>query len=330
MTLSILSAIFLAEGLIVGWSLAGGLLIARLRSGARARRAASRLVERVSSQRAARIEELKALLVSRRAYDEAQASTRAVELGRLETHFYQAFIDSYLEHDHAAIAGINVPFETVIDAWRGLAFEETQATAGATTQAPMMTDEQIGRLQAELAALKEERDRLLDELGVSMETMGQMLDEYTHMASGNDGSEVDRGKILSMFKEEESDDLAVSGNELIEPASVTEETAGVTDAAGTDTESLESPERPGADPETIDEISLNDLEIAAGGGPAAPDAVGEEIAAETPAATSVGAEVTAAEPPPPVDKIAELELDGDLGPEQEASAREQEAEPAPL
>ena len=312
MMLDILTTIVLGELLLVGWLLAGGLLLARLWSGGKARRAARRLVELVMAQQESRSARLREILVDRHAYSEDRAKQVSAEIDRKEKAFYQAFINIYLERDNAAIAGINVPFENVVDAYRDLLPESASTRPAEEYEEPLMSNAELGRLQADLASATADKERLGEELGLTMETMGRMLNEYSNMAEDNDGSEVDRGKILSMFQEKEDDDIAVTDEELeavgesLDTSDTSVSQDATPEADNIDLEASVSDEGALDGPvEDITELSIDDLEIAV-----AEVDEGEEAAGEI-----------------PLDKLADLELDGDLGPEKpEREGEEQEQE----
>ncbi len=300
MTLDILTTIVLGEALLAGWLLAGGLLLARLWSAGKARRAARRLVELVMAQQEGRSARLREMLVDRHGYAEDRAKQVSIEIDRKEKAFYQAFINIYLERDNAAIAGINVPFESVVDAYRDLLPEISSTQPEEAYEEPLMSNAELGRLQAELASAMVDKERLGEELGLTMEAMGRMLNEYSNMAEDNDGSDVDRGKILSMFQEKEDDDIAVTDGDLEAAGESPDpsDTSATRDATP-DAENIDL-EAPGADEvirdepvEDITELSIDDLEIAVAESDGGTDAVGDD----------------------PLDKLAELGLDGDLGPE---------------
>ncbi len=307
MTLDVLTAIVLGELLLLGWLLAGGLLLAKLWSGGKARRAARRLVELVMAQQESRSGRLREILVDRHGYAEDKAEQVSIDIDRKEKAFYQAFINIYLERDNAAIAGINVPFESVVDAYRELLPEDAPESPAEECEEPLMSNVEVGRLQAQLASASADKERLSEELGMTMEAMGRMLNEYSNMAEENDGSDVDRGKILSMFQEKDDDDIAVTDEELgtIEASLDSSDTTISQEAARevvpiAQEETVLDESAGDEAPEDITELSIDDLEIAV--------AEADEVAGEV-----------------LLDKLAEPELDGDMAlekPEREGAEQE--------
>jgi DNA-binding ferritin-like protein len=105
---------------------------------------------------------------------------------------------------------------------------------------------------AEMLRLQEENKRLSEEVRITMETMGRMLNEYSAMFAGGGSEELDKEKIKSMF-EEQAESLGEKLDTAMEqqqaesmeesPAEssgeASQESAGPTDAAEQQDEGME-------------------------------------------------------------------------------------------
>lgn len=158
--------------------LSGLLLFFALRRKGRIRNAAHHLAERVKSDKPARSGRLKTMLHEKYGY-EGEALEQAVHnISQAEMLLFQNLINGYIKDDQVHLQQIDVDEENLVLAYQGL-----KTPVGST--APVADGE--GGNGEELARLQEENKRLSDELRVTMDTMGRMLNEYSSMfAGGND------------------------------------------------------------------------------------------------------------------------------------------------
>jgi hypothetical protein len=169
--------LILVEVLIGLLVLSGVVLFFYLRHKGRIRQAAHHLAERVQSDKPSRTERLKALLSDKYGFqgDELEQTLHAIT--QAEMRLFQNLINGYIKDDQVLLQQVDVDEENLV-----LAYQELQE-GGASSSSIAETGDDSG---AELVRLQEENQRLSDELRVTMDTMGRMLNEYSSMFSGGD------------------------------------------------------------------------------------------------------------------------------------------------
>ena len=167
----------LIEAIIGLLILSGVLLFFALRRKGRIRNAAHHLAERVKSDKPARSERLKSLLKEKYGYQDEALEQAVHTISQAEMHLFQNLINGYIKDDQVHLQQVDVDEENLV-----LAYQQLKTPAGPA--APAGDESDSGE---ELARLQEENKRLSDELRVTMDTMGRMLNEYSSMfAGGND------------------------------------------------------------------------------------------------------------------------------------------------
>jgi hypothetical protein len=156
---------------IVGLLVLSGLLLlfTLLRKG-RIRKAAAHLAERVKTDRVKREERLKTFLEERYQLKDAELEQALHNMIQTEMILYQNVINGFLKDDQLHLQQIDVDVENLVLSYQGLDLPESAVTP---TQSVGGGDD--------VAKLKEENERLSEELRVTMDTMGRMLNEYSTM-----------------------------------------------------------------------------------------------------------------------------------------------------
>ncbi|MEW8524270.1 MAG: hypothetical protein AB2552_14575 [Candidatus Thiodiazotropha endolucinida] len=188
---SSLVALIVAEVLIGLVVLSGILVLFTLLRKGRIRRAAAHLAERVKTDKAKREQRLKVLLQDRYQYQEAELQQALHNMMQTEMLLYQNVINGFLKDDQVHLQQIDVDVENLVLGYQGL---EVSAPATSSTQASDSNEE--------IAKLKEENERLSEELRVTMDTMGRMLNEYSTMFAGG----ADAGQAAAPPSTEETED----------------------------------------------------------------------------------------------------------------------------
>jgi hypothetical protein len=135
----------------------------------RDRKAAAVIIQKIKEDEARRTAETKKILLHKFGFEDGDAEKLAVRTDRAERVLYQSIINMYLQRDTNALEGLNITFETAVEPYRTL-----EPPGGGT--AGRAVDE-----SQELTKLREENKRLSEEIGVTMQTMGRMLSEYSTM-----------------------------------------------------------------------------------------------------------------------------------------------------
>ncbi|MCU7905683.1 MAG: hypothetical protein KZQ76_07425 [Candidatus Thiodiazotropha sp. (ex Epidulcina cf. delphinae)] len=144
----------------------------------RIRQAANRLAERVQNDKPKRTERLKQLLQERYGYQGEILNQSLHNIMQTEMLLYQNVINGFLEDDQVHLQQMDVDVENLVLSYQGLELPE-----GAMPLPPVKAASRDDE-DEELIHLKTENERLSDELRVTMDTMGRMLNEYSSMFSG--------------------------------------------------------------------------------------------------------------------------------------------------
>ncbi len=178
--ISSLSAMIIAEvtlGLLV---LSGLLLLFTLLRKQRIRKAANHLAGRVQSDKEKRSARLKKLLEEKYQMQSPQLDQALHGIVQTEMTLYQNMLNGFLKDDQVYLQQIDVDVENLVLAYQALAGYVSEAGDSDAVSSD------------EVEALKAENERLAEELKVTMDTMGRMLNEYSTMfAEGDSGFPVE-------------------------------------------------------------------------------------------------------------------------------------------
>ncbi|MCG8043693.1 MAG: hypothetical protein JAY72_20065 [Candidatus Thiodiazotropha endolucinida] len=174
--ISSLSAMIIAEVMLGLVILSGLLLLFTLLRKQRIRKAAHHLAERVQVDKEKRSERLKKLLAEQYQLQSPQLDQTLHGIVQTEMTLYQNMLNGFLKDDQVYLQQIDVDVENLVLAYQALA-GNVSGTGGSDD---VSSDE--------VEALKAENERLAEELKVTMDTMGRMLNEYSTMfADGDSG-----------------------------------------------------------------------------------------------------------------------------------------------
>jgi hypothetical protein len=175
--ISSLTAMIAAEVMLGLLVLSGLLVLFTILRKQRIRKAASHLAERVQADKEKRSERLKKLLEEHYQLQSPKLDQTLHGIVQTEMTLYQNMLNGFLKDDQLSLQQIDVDIENLVLSYQALAGDIT-VTGG--------SDE--GADSDEVEALKAENERLAEELKVTMDTMGRMLNEYSTMfADGEDG-----------------------------------------------------------------------------------------------------------------------------------------------
>ena len=201
--------LLMAGELLIGLSLLSGFLISfGVIKKNKIRQAAHHLAARVESDKESRKERLKNRLAGQYRYAGEDLKKAIHDLSQAEMHLYQNIINSYLKQDVNGFQQVDVDVDNLVLAYQGLKLPEAGAGGASET-------ETTGEEDAEIQRLKDENERLTEELGVTMDTMARMLNEYSSMYAGGSDNQLDKGQIMEMFQEEQ--DVSQAEEETEEP-----------------------------------------------------------------------------------------------------------------
>ena len=238
------------ELLIATTAVAVWLSLNKRRTSRQERQAAQALVERIKEEQPQRREETRKILVHRFGLPEAGVEQVVTHIDREEKRFLQTMLNAFLERDPAALEGLNIAFEAAVGTYREL---QLQAQAQGKVEGD----------PDEIRRLKEEKNHLAEELRITMETMGRMLNEYASMYTGGAGDPEEIKKVRDLLKKqghpvpEEFEVPPQEEVESVEGAEVDSEEA-VTVEPPDDEEPGSEPVMPEKKQSVVEEITLED------------------------------------------------------------------------
>lgn len=254
----------LIELLILSTACAGIVTYLYLAKRRRERAALKNLIATIRQDMERREAETRQVLEQRFGLSAQPLEEAVVKISREEKQFYQTVIDLFLRRDTTALQNFSVDYEKSVEPYRTLAVTLSQEAPAAEPG-----DEVANNLSDELLLLREENQRLSDELQLTMNTMGTMLNEYTQMFAGGSESGIDRDKIRQLVTPGAAAEAASAGEETVDEP-----------AESTDAEVKVEPEPAGEEAEPVpDEPSVDDAVPAASDEtPVTPDQVAGDAA----------------------------------------------------
>lgn len=177
--ISSLVALIVGEILVGLVILSGLLLLFTLLRKQRIRKAAQHLAERVQVDKAKRSERLKTLLTDGYHLQSPQLDQTLHGMMQTEMTLYQNMLNGFLKDDQVSLQQIDVDVENLVLSYQSLGGLVSQDASPSTS---------LAGGSEEVEELKAENERLAEELKVTMDTMGRMLNEYSTMfADGAEG-----------------------------------------------------------------------------------------------------------------------------------------------
>lgn len=158
----------------------------------RDRSAVKQLVARIKEDSDRREQETRKVMEERYGFEGAELEEAVKKIRREEKAFYQVLIDVYLKRNTEAVPNLSVDYESSVDTYRTLEIPRGSTAAVADSAGD-------GADPEEIMLLKEENQRLADELQVTMDTMGRMLSEYSLMFAGGSEDDLDKEKMREML-----------------------------------------------------------------------------------------------------------------------------------
>jgi hypothetical protein len=218
-----------------------GIVIVAMVRARRERLAIHKVVALIKEDSPRRKEETKNLLEKRFGYqaDALQKTTNAIT--KKELLFYQTLINLFIKRDSKAMEELNIVFEDTVAPYRELERlksvaqevpqEEAAPQVSAVSQPDM--DEQQQDQAEEIKRLRAKNQQLLEELKMTMKTLGSMLSQYSNMFGDDATAGVEA--MAKMIEEEaeakaEGSDTATTVEDDGQQAAEQESVAGGEDA----------------------------------------------------------------------------------------------------
>lgn len=195
MNISPLILALLGELLLITAVMSVFLMTGAMRRKSRDHAAALALIGQIKDKEESRLEETRALVGRIQGASDTEAAELATSIQNGELAHYQLLVDSYIKRDAAAFRGVCESFEAATDPYRKM--EHARESTPEDVEVQIVDP-------GEFETLREEKERLAEELKITMETMGRMLSEYACMYAGGAVEELDKESIANMYSADEA------------------------------------------------------------------------------------------------------------------------------
>ena len=210
---------------------------------------------------------------------------KVAEIDKQERLLYKRIAHMYNKRSDMMLSNLPVAVEATTKPYLELNLTVVPTEAGAEGSSDIDSEE--------FRALKEENERLQDELGVTMETIGRMLSEYSSMFGSDEEADLDKSKIMEAFEVGEESGM----EEEISDEDVMDETGDIEDL----------------DIVSEDEVDVEDLEIEEGMSDTLDEVVSEDIPDSIPDDDDLGAAVDVDESADDIDlddvSVSDVDID---------------------
>ncbi|MCP3867910.1 MAG: hypothetical protein GY703_07415 [Gammaproteobacteria bacterium] len=221
MTLSPMMLMLLGELLLISVIVSIVMITRALMGRKRNRAAATALADKVKKNQEQRQEQVRKLVKELQGIKDDQAEDLINRIHVGELSFYQALVDGFFKGNAGALTMIRSGFEAATEPYR---------TLQPVVPEPEVDHDREFELVAELDELRQEKDRITEELKITMDTMGSMLSEYAAMYSGGATDDMDMDKIADMYRTDDTEGESLAVDDTMPPAEEETEPAGVDDS----------------------------------------------------------------------------------------------------
>jgi hypothetical protein len=122
-----------------------------------------------------RADRMKEILSNRYGYQDDKLKKTTKTIKRREASFYQALLALIKDNDMGRLKDMRMQFENAVDPYRNLDIPKVVAE-----------ETKVDQHHPELESLRQKNRELTEELGITMETLGRMLQEYSTMFDPED------------------------------------------------------------------------------------------------------------------------------------------------
>lgn len=199
------------------------------------------------------------MLASHYGYEGSELEQTLHNITQAEMRLYQNIISGFLKDDQVFLQQVDVDVENLV-----LSYQMLKTPGGTVAEVPQSHDD--AESEEELQHLREENERLSDELKVTMDTMGRMLNEYSTMFAG--GADNTFEKVVpepapiadsAVAEGDVSVEVDESAAEIIEPPIAADAAVEISDPVTTDVELQENAVEIDIPDYQVDDIVVNDV-----------------------------------------------------------------------
>ncbi len=159
----------------------------------RDRSAVRKLVDQVMHQSATRQQETNSFLHEKYRFEGDQLNQAVLAIDKAEKKFIQRFINIYLKRDAQGLAALDAALAELIDAYKNLSPIMPDTETLESLDKVSEVKEQAAR-QVEEA--RQESERLTEELGITKQTMSDMIAEFGNMFGGGADHELAKHEVM--------------------------------------------------------------------------------------------------------------------------------------
>ncbi|MDJ0834025.1 MAG: hypothetical protein QNJ69_10920 [Gammaproteobacteria bacterium] len=225
------------------------------------RGAARKLVDQVMHQSATRQQETNSFLHEKYRFEGDELEQAVMAIDTAEKKFIQRFINIYLQRDAEALASLDATLAELIDTYKKLSpsMPDTEA---------MQAMEQASAVKAEaeqqIAEIREDNERLSEELGITKQTMSNMISEFGNMFGGGADHELAKHEVMKQLSEKTQEMPPLSAESSVDSEPATPQQATDDEVAAQATEQVEQEEQPAQapQPETTESAAEDEPAVA--------------------------------------------------------------------
>ncbi len=151
-------------------------------------RAVKQLVKQIKKQSEVRTKETGSFLQEIYQLDSDELKKAVKSIDRSEKQLFQKLVNSYLSEDPTIICAMDAAIAELIETYKTLKPKEQIIEKG--------SDEKEKQLGIELAALKEENEKVKDELEATKQKMTDMISEFGNMFGGGSDHEMANFEVV--------------------------------------------------------------------------------------------------------------------------------------
>ena len=193
--ISINAAIFilLVESLFVLLIALVLIIVLGIRRKRKKRIAVAKLVAQIKKQSEVRTQETGSFLQEIYQLEDAELKKAVATIDKSEKQLFQKLIESYLTENTDLILSMDATIAELIETYKELKPKEQIIEKG--------DEEKEKVLSAELEKLRTDNEKLKEELGITKETMGNMIAEFGNMFGGGSDHELANFEVVEKVEE---------------------------------------------------------------------------------------------------------------------------------
>jgi len=179
--------------------------------------AIKKLVEKIKVESDIKMQKTASFLSEKYRFEGDKLDKAVKVIDKSEKKFMQKLIKVYLQRDTEGLLVMDACVAELIETYKQLS--PVMPDAEILVEVAMGSNEQTEAEQQEIANLKSLNKKLIEELSITKQTMGNMIAEFSNMFGGGKKHELDNEKVIEKITETSGNtqEMAHVGNSELEP-----------------------------------------------------------------------------------------------------------------